>query len=432
MHPLSPTLLDAATDHPVMVGFSGGLDSTVLLHLLAHAPTRAAGSVRAVHVHHGLQAQADDWAAHCRRVCSAWGIDLQVIHARVSHDQGDGLEAAARRARHAAFQNQLQANEWLALAHHLDDQAETFLLRALRGSGVDGLAAMRPLRAFGHGQLWRPLLEVPRTALQAYARQHQLQWIEDPSNQQADFDRNFLRLQVMPLLRERWPHAAAAMTRSAGLCAEASALLAVEDQAALQRCTDTAGALRISALAVLSDGQQARLLRAWVQQQGLPPLPANGVASIQRQLLCSDHDRLAEFRWQHACITRWRDGLHLVPSLPAWPTAWQRSWDGRQPARLPDGGVLSLHGAPALERPLLLRQRQGGERIQLPRRTHRHTLKHCLQQSDVPPWLRSHLPLLCDGDEVLAVADRIISASLQQWLHERGAHLHWQVPRPVN
>ena len=432
MHSLSPALLDAATDHPVMVGFSGGLDSTVLLHWLAHAPTRAAGSVRAVHVHHGLQAQADDWAAHCRRICTAWGIDLQVVHARVPHDQGEGLEAAARHARHAAFEAQLHGEEWLALAHHLDDQAETFLLRALRGSGVDGLAAMRPLRPFGNGQLWRPLLGVPRAALEAYAHQHRLQWIEDPSNQQADFDRNFLRLQVLPLLRERWPHATAAMARSAGLSAEASDLLTMTDHAALQRCTDGSGALRISALAVLPDSQLARVLRAWTRQHRLPPLPANGVASIRQQLLCTDHDRLAEFRWQGARIVRWRDGLHVVAPLPAWPQGWQRTWDGSQPARLPDGGVLSLHGAASMDRPLLLRQRRGGERIQLPQRTHHHTLKQCLQQSDVPPWLRPHLPLLCDGDEVLAAADRIVSAPLQQWLHERGAHLQWHAPPPVN
>ncbi len=432
MNLLSPALLDAASVHPVMVGFSGGLDSTVLLHLLAQAPGRAAGSVRAVHVHHGLQAQADAWAEHCHQVCAGWGIALQVIHVDVRRDDGDGLEAAARTARHAAFQACLQAGEWLALAHHQDDQAETFLLRALRGSGVDGLAAMRPLRAFGHGQLWRPLLDVPRAALEAHARRHRLHWIEDPSNQHDEVDRNFLRLQLMPLLRQRWPHAATALARSAGLAAQASDLLATQDDAALQSCTDTSGALRIDALGALPDTAQARVLRRWVQQQGLPPLPGNGVRVIQQQLLSAGHDQPAEFRWQHARIRRWRGQLHVVPVLSPWPVGWQQSWQGDVPALLPDGGVLTLQGADRLDRPLLLRQRRGGERIHLPQRTHRHALKQCLQQSEVPPWLRPHLPLLCDGDDVLAAGDRIVSGTLQHWLQAHGARLHWQSPHPSN
>ena len=432
MNPLSPTLLQDATDLPVMVGFSGGLDSTVLLHLLANAPGRQPGSLRALHVHHGLQSVADDWQQHCIALCEQWNIPLQVAHVDVPRDAGRGLEAAARDARHAAFKAHLGQGEWLALAHHQDDQAETFLLRALRGSSVDGLGAMRGQRDFGPGTLWRPLLNVPRAALEAYAEQQQLRWIDDPSNDSADFDRNFLRLQVMPLLRQRWPHPAAAMARSAGLAAQAAQLLGGNDADLLQQCLGNGHTLQLSPLKQLSAAQQARVLRLWAQQQRLPPLPAKGVQAIQQQLLTADSDQQAEFRWQRARVVRWRDQLHAAPLLPAWPKGWSQQWNGAEPARLPDGGMLFLHGAAAFDQPLLLRQRQGGERIQLAGRSHSHQLKHRLQHSDVPPWLRAQLPLLCDGDSVLAAADRVISAPLQAWLQAHGGHLEWQPPDPVN
>ncbi len=432
MNVLSPSLLDAAAGIPVMVGFSGGLDSTVLLHLLAHAPGRPAGALRAVHVHHGLQALADDWERHCRQCCAQWGIPLQVAHVDVPRDGGHGLEAAARKARHDAFMERMAAGEWLALAHHQNDQAETFLLRALRGSGVDGLAAMRGRRRFGRGELWRPLLPVPRSALQAYARQHQLRWIDDPSNDSDHFDRNFLRNQVLPLLRERWPHATTAMARSAELAADASELLDAHDQQQLHACTTAARSLSIPALQQLPPAQLSRVLRRWVRQRGLPPLPANGVQAIVQQLLPAAADQQAEFRWQQARIVRWREQLHAVTGLAAWPPGWQLQWDGRAPAVLPDGATLHLVGAPGFEAALTLRQRHGGERIQLPGRDHSHPLKHCLQASAIAPWLRPHLPLLCAGDRVLAAADRIISAPLQQWLQAHGAHLHWQLPDPLD
>ena len=417
---------------PVLVGFSGGLDSTVLLHLLAQDPAQRQRGLRAVHVHHGMQAAADDWVTHCQRQCEAWQIPLHVAHVHVDSDAGNGPEAAARNARHAAFAAHLQAGEWLALAHHLDDQAETFLLRALRGSGVDGLAAMRERRDFAAGQLWRPLLHSPRAALEAHARQHDLHWIEDPSNATDDFDRNFLRNQVLPLLAQRWPHASAALTRSAALVGQADALLQVQDQHVLHDCMDAAGNLSTLALQALPVAQCARVLRLWVRQRGLPALPGNGVARIRADLLNAATDRQAEFRWQHARIVSWNRHLHALQPLPPWPAGWQQVWDGRMPLALPDGGVLTLHGSDGFDAPLRVRQRQGGERIHLPGRPHSHLLKHLLQEAMIAPWLRPHLPLLCDGEQLLAAADHIVSASLHDWLQARDARLHWQMPHLPN
>lgn len=425
MNPLSPSLLDAAAHTPVLVGFSGGLDSTVLLHLLAHAPARAPGTLRAVHIHHGLQAAADGWETHCRTLCLQWNIPLQVIRVEVPHDSGDGLEAAARKARHHAFMQTMQPGEWLALAHHLDDQAETFLLRALRGSGIDGLAAMRERRAFGPGNLWRPLLTTPRARLLEHAQHHGLQWIEDPSNQLAHHDRNFLRLQILPLLAARWPQAAHAFARSAALAAQTSVLLSAHDNSDLATCLTAADTLDLQPLNALPAPRRARLYRAWVQHLRLPPLPANGVHSIERHLLSARADLQPAFVWQGMQISRWRGQLHAFTVATPWPADWQARWDGAQPLTLPDGSRLLLSGA-TFDIPLQVRARQGGERIRLPGREHYHSLKQLLQESDIPPWQRAGLPLLWRDGELLAAGDRILSAPLQQWLQTRHTRLHWQ------
>ncbi len=422
---LPPSLLQAAAEVPVLVGFSGGLDSTVLLHLLASDAGQRQRGLRALHVHHGLQTAADEWAAHCGRVCATLEVPLQTIQVNVPTGSGSGMEAAARDARHGAFTDVLQSGEWLALAHHLDDQAETFLLRALRGSGVEGLAAMQPLRAFGNGQLWRPLLQTSRATLLDYARQHQLQWIDDPSNASNDYDRNFLRLQVMPLLAQRWPHAAGSFARSATLAGETATLLAGHDQLDLQAARSHDGGLSVSALKALPAPRRARVLRMWIKQLGFPRLPASGVRAIDQQLLEARCDLQPSFVWHGVQVTRWRDQLHAFVRPASWPRGWQALWDGRLPLQLPDGGHLQLQGAGAFDVTITVRARIGGERIQLPGRRHSHSLKQLLQESDLPPWKRPQLPLLCIADEVLAAGDRIVSATLQHWLDVNGARLLW-------
>lgn len=412
---------------PVVVGLSGGLDSIVLLHALAGCAHVRAHGLRAVHVHHGLHHDADAWTAHCDRVCAALDVPLTVLRVQVERDGGQGLEAAARAARHAAFATELRDDEVLALAHHRGDQAETFLLRALRASSPDGLGAMRTWRRFGGGWLWRPLLDVPRSELLAYAQRHRLHWIEDPSNADTDFDRNFLRQRVLPLLRERWPHAEAALARSAALNAEAAGLLDAEDALALAltRCADPA-IMAIGPLLALPRARRARVLRRWVGELGLPPLPAQGIAHVESNLLGAAADAEAEFAWSNAAIRCWRGHLYADTLRPALPAQWQTSWDGASSLALPAGGTLSLYGAAGFGAPVRVHARQGGERITLPGRTHTHALKHVLQDRGVPPWQRVRMPLLsADGAGVLAAADRVYSAAFDLWLREHGAWLVW-------
>jgi tRNA(Ile)-lysidine synthase len=410
---------------PILVGYSGGLDSSVLLHLLArHAECRA-GGLRAIHVHHGLHAQADAWAAHCERECAALDVPLEVVRVKVDAAAGLGIEGAARAARHAAFAQALGEGEILALAHHRDDQAETFLLRALRGSGVDGLAAMRPWRAHARGWLWRPLLDIPRDQLAAHAHAHELHWIEDPSNADSGFNRNFLRNQVMPLLRERWPHAAANLARSARLSAQAVDLLDAEDAAAQERAQRDDGSLDITVLQALPGARRARVLRRWIDASGLPPLPANGTAQVEQQLLHARQDSEARFDWTGARVQRWRDALHAGRIRTPLPADWSQAWDGRAPLALPGGDRLELVGTDAFDTPLRVHARQGGERLLLPGRTHHHSLRHVLQERNVPPWLRTRMPLLSEAGELLAAGDSIVSARMAGWLHARGACLRW-------
>ncbi|WP_369040275.1 tRNA lysidine(34) synthetase TilS [Stenotrophomonas maltophilia] len=420
-----PTVV--ALQSPLLVAYSGGLDSSVLLHWLQRCAQAGGTRLRAVHVHHGLQASADAWVWHCQQQCDAMGIELAVHRVQVDTAAGLGLEAAARQARRAAFAAELREGETLALAQHQDDQAETFLLRALRSSGVDGLAAMAADSTLHGHRLWRPLLHTPRDVLRDYAQTHALRWIEDPSNQRDEADRNFLRLHVMPLLRQRWPHATAALAGSAGHCARTRALLDEEDAELIAHLEVAPRVLSLELLRQVPPARAARVLRAWVRAHGAAPLPATVLQQLQQELLDAPGDRQAQVRWQDHAIQQWRGHAYLLPALlPALPADWQAPWDGRAPLPLPDGGQLRLLGGAAFDRPLLVRARQGGERILLPGRTHSHALKDCLQREHLAPWRRAQLPLLFEGDQLLAAADVVIAAPLQAWLQTRGAQLQWR------
>ncbi|WP_374603312.1 tRNA lysidine(34) synthetase TilS [Arenimonas sp.] len=412
---------------PVLVAFSGGMDSSVLLHLAAGDPRVRDRGLRAVHVDHGLHPQSAAWAHACTQACSALGVPIEVRHVTVV-EQGEGLEAAARAARHAAFAEVLAPGELLATAHHRDDQAETVLLRLLRGAG-DGLAAMRPLRPFAAGWLWRPLLDLPRETLHAWAREQALHWLEDPSNASDRHDRNFLRHHVLPRLAGRWPQAGQSLARSARLLAEQADLLAGEDSRRLARLQGLdPSTLSLPALLQQSPAWRARLLRAWTTGLGLPPLPGDAPARIEAELLASRPDAEARFAWSGAVMHRWRDLLHAGPETAPLPEDFDASWSGTEPLRLPTGDVLRLEPALAFDPPLRVHARQGGERIRLPGRDHHTTLKHALQDLGVPPWERRRLPLLSHPDgRLLAAGDLLLAGDFRDWLAKQDARLRWDV-----
>ena len=388
------------------IAFSGGLDSTVLLHLLVSLThTETLPPLSAVHVHHGLQAAADAWPSHCQAVCDGLGVALQVL--RVQVQPGASLEQAARDARYQAFAQVTGAGEVLFTGQHRDDQAETLLFRLLRGAGVRGLAAMPKCRPLAGGHLMRPLLDASRGELEAYARQHQLKWIEDPSNADSRFSRNYLRHRIFPALTERWPQAASNLARTAEHLAEAQALLDELAHMDLQGADQpsTFGwlclpSLTLAPLRELSDARQRNALRHW-----LAPLT---------RLPHSDH-------WDSWCALRdakgdaqpvWRlaDGeLHRCGERIWWlPSTWSQfsdasvSWpDPQNPLELPGNGRLSFIGT-ALEGPLVIRYRQGGEIVEVPGRG-RRDLKRLLNESGLPGFVRGRLPLVYRGEQLLAV-----------------------------
>jgi len=289
---------------------------------------------------------------------------------------------------------------------------------------------MRALRPFAQGQLWRPLLELPREALREYAQAHGLRWLEDPANAGEGFDRNFLRSRVLPLLATRWPEAEAALARSASLLAEDARLLAAESARRLQavRPPDPR-TLALAPLLALEAPWRARVLRHWLASLGLPPLPGRAHALVDAELLHGRADAQPEYRWAGWRLLRWRGLLHVEALATAAPQAFTCEWDGRAPLQLP-GGELAIAGREGLPEdllPLRVGPRRGGERIRLPGRGHSHALKDCLLQAGVPPWRRRHIPLLHAPDgELLAAGDAVLS---ERWHHlgaTRGVQLHWQ------
>ena len=313
------------------------------------------------------------------------------------------------------------------------------LLRLLRGSSSQGLAAMRESRPFAAGRLWRPLLATPRAALLEYAVTHALTWIEDPSNEDTRLDRNFLRRDVLPLLHERWPHAAAALAQSARWLEEDAALLDAEAQRRLAQAQGgAANTLSVAILLSFEPMWRARVLRAWLRSREFLPWPQSAHAVIDAEVLTARSDALPEYRWSGGMLRRWRDHLYLDHSQSELPQGWSCAWDGVSALVLPTGDTLDIlpvgaalngqtSGHSLATQAFVVRARQGGERISLPGRTHSHSLKHVLQAQGIPPWQRARLPLLfAADDELLAAGDSVLSERLQEYCRENAVRVHFQ------
>ena len=418
---LSPAILQAA---PAATGFcvaySGGMDSTVLLHL---ARAAALPKLTAVHVHHGLQAAADDWAAQCAAQCADWQLPMQLIRVAVQSSHPKGPEAAAREARYTALQAHLPGGAALMTAHHAADQAETLLLRLLRGTGIEGMAAMRSVTSSG-ATLWRPLLGVRRELLLAYAQRHRLRWIEDPHNSDPRYARSWLRAQVMPLLRQRWPDADAQLARAAEHAADASSLLAGLAASLLARVRGEAGGLSVSGLLTLTAAERRLLLRHWLQQLGLPPAFTHTLQQLESDVLSASSTAMPLLCWPGGEFRRYRDTLHAGPALPLLSDELCIDWDGSEPLQLPAGlGVLSTTTPCAMQ----VRFAVAGLRIRLAGHAQSRSLKQLSQEAAVPPWWRSRLPIIFVNRTVASIAGHwnTDGAPRLQWRVQQG----WGLPR---
>ncbi|MGH8633401.1 MAG: tRNA lysidine(34) synthetase TilS [Burkholderiales bacterium] len=411
----------------LVAGFSGGVDSVVLLDCLQRVARRLQFRLSALHVNHQLSPHARRWEAFCRDLCKARGIPYRSV--RVEVRRGDSLEAAARAARYGAFAS--QDCDYIALAHHRDDQVETLFLQLLRGAGVKGLSAMPPVRkskvesrksksdsSVVSGQsspaILRPLLDATRDEILEYARKRGLKWIEDESNADIYFQRNYLRHEVLPVIARRFPAYRVTLARAAGHLAEAARVL---DEIA---AADGAGQIEEGALAVdvlrrLPAARARNLLRCFLASHGLSMPAADRLEEALRQVLSAKQDARVLVELGGFALRRHAGRLHLVRSGNAPPAHFEKLWRGEKTIALPElGGVLNLPRARGAGislarlrvRPVTIRLRRGGERLQPDCSRPRRSLKNLLQESRVAPWERERLPLIFCG-EVLVWAPGI-------------------------
>lgn len=415
----------------ILVAFSGGLDSSVLLHTLVtlRATQLPALQLRAVYVHHGLSMHADQWGEHCAQVCAAWQVSFQLL--RVQVDVGHkGVEAAARDARYQAIARIIDTDETLLTAQHNDDQCETFFLALKRGSGPAGLASMAMEKAFAQSQQLRPLLPISRHQLADYAAKHQLTWIEDESNQDDRFDRNFLRLHIMPSLRQRWPHFPEAVARSAQLCAEQECLLDELLHSTLQSAINKEGALDIAALQNISVIKRYALLRRWLARFSMPFPAKEQLQRIWQEVALARKDAEPVLKLGEHYIRRFRQRLYVLPLISSLK-AWRLAWNSDQPLILPESlGTLTwasmgvaVRAARKEESVSIRFGAQGMQRIV--GREHARSIKKIWQEQGIPPWQRERIPMLYYNDELIAALGVFITQAgsaqnlISTW------YIHW-------
>lgn len=385
------------------IAYSGGLDSHVLLHLFAKLRAAYPLKLRAVYINHGMSPHAAQWAEHCAEVCRA--LDVELVQRQLATFVPDQTspEDKLRQARYQLFADLMAPNDLLLTAHHQSDQAETVLLQLLRGAGPKGLAAMPRIKPFAAGLHGRPLLDFARADLEQYAQAHQLHWVEDESNANPQFTRNFLRHQVMPVLMQRWPTVTKMLARSAEHCAQTQDMIEAMTQQDLAVVSGSVEqTLSVKKLLQLDSNKQSHVLRAWILQRNFPLPSQVKMQQILQDVLLAREDKTPHIAWGGVEIRRYRDNLYLMSCLPEHDANQVIAWDMRSPLVLPDIGELHAQGEPVSD--VTVRFRQGGEVLQLAGRKHHHELKNLFQSWGVPPWQRERVPLIYVGEKLAVVA----------------------------
>lgn len=424
----------ASPGQKLCLALSGGRDSMALLHILH----KYAGTypLRAIHIDHSLHPDSAKWADTCAAICASLGVPFTACKVAVDRDTGRGLEAAARDARYSALAEQLAADELLVTAHHRNDQVETLLLQLLRGAGVHGIAAM-PALGFRHQlPVLRPLLAVSVNIIRKFADAQQLNWIEDPSNSNLSFDRNYLRHAIMPLLEQRWGAAQRSMARTAGLAGEAATILdelADDDLSLLQ----SGNRLDRSGLGALSQGRQRNAVRRLLRQLGLPVPGEKQLALLLATMHAAREDAQPVIAWPGVRVHRYKQAIWFFNEVLD-PAQWQAGqeiyqWNPQESLNMgPVRGTLALEACCGAgiaadwgNKVLTVRFRQGGESLRPAAGAATRDLKNLLQESQVVPWMRSHIPLLYQGEQLLAVGDLWVSADCATRPAEAGLRIVW-------
>ncbi|MFK8068129.1 MAG: tRNA lysidine(34) synthetase TilS [Gammaproteobacteria bacterium] len=393
-----------------LVGFSGGLDSHVLLHCLNEL--QLDGGVTAIHVNHSINDKSEQWQSHCEEVAKDLNVAFLTETVDANPPQGESPEAWARLKRYEVFSKFMREGDLLLLAHHQDDQIETFFLQLLRGSGPLGLSAMQPLTPFSEGWIARPLLEVSRIALEVFAQENQLQWIDDPSNQEIIHDRNFLRHEILPMINKRWPGYKTSLSRSILLQSESSNLLlemAEEDLKSIY-INENTNDLSISNLRQIDDPRMRNLLRLWIRKAGFSLPSHKKLEQIVDSVIFAADDRSPCVDWNGAEVRRYLNRLMIMTPVIVFDREICLAWDLNMPMLLPSGKTLTAtktndRGIKINTDVVDIRFRQGGEVLKLQSKKHSITLKKYLQEQKVLPWLRNQIPLIYVDDQLIAVSD---------------------------
>ena len=414
----------------LVLAFSGGLDSCVLLHLLAQVKKTLPFQLTAQHIHHGLSPNADAWSLFCKDICDKLNIPLTITKVQIENN-GLGIEASARLARYKVL---LDADaDFICLAQHQDDQAETFLLQLARGAGVKGLAAM----ATENGKLLRPLLDGPRKALESYAKQHRLVWVEDESNIDTQFDRNFIRHEVLPILKKQYPSIQQTISRSAKHMAEANDLLheiALQD---IQTCTDGKklnSPLNLHALQLFSPARISNALRWWLVQNACSLPSTAQLQQITQQLFTAKTDAMVKIKVSDThSLQRYRNYAFLLAETEVVP-AINELWQGEDVVTLPDGTSLkfsqqlgqgfAINRVPNIK--LRIKNREGGERFRPDLGRPSRSLKTVLQTAEIPPWQRAQLPLIFMDETLVIIPNVGVDVSFQAEPNELGLSVYWK------
>ena len=411
-------------NNALLVAFSGGVDSTVLLHVLVMLKKQLLPNlqIRAIYIHHGLSQNADNWANHCVQQCQTWQVPIIIEKVKLD-DMNKNIEEQAREARYQAIHHHLKSDEMLCTAQHLDDQCETFLLALKRGSGPAGLSAM-PIE---NGQHLRPLLSISRKQIETYANQNQLTWIEDESNQDDHYDRNFLRLNVLPIINQRWPHFPQMVARSAELCQQQEALINELLLSEYQQVITVQGQLRLKPLFDYSEYKRNAILRMWLRQQQVIMPSQKQLTLIWQTVAQAKDDANPQFILHNKQIRRYQNQLYL---LPLYQNIEQHvlKWDLSSSLVLPDH-IGELHAnnkhnlncrLPRADEDVTVRFHAQGQ-LKIVNRQGSRAIKKLWQEHHIPPWMRTRIPLVYYNEQIICAVGVFITEQ------GKGSQIHFSL-----
>ena len=410
------SIISSKTDN-IYIAYSGGMDSHALLHL-ASSIAEIKSKITAVYVHHGLQIEADQWARHCETIALALGVNFQCLTVNAQKTAGQSPEEAARDARYGVLKPLLGEYDVLLVGQHREDQLETVLIQLFRGAGVQGLSGMPLISNFGAGKKCRPFLDIAKLTITNYAQEHNLSWIEDPSNQCNDFDRNFLRNQIIPQLKQRWTGLDITVSRTARHCAISHHQIEDLAQQLLSNVLNDADlTLNITRLLELNRDKQHLVIRQWFTLKQLRMPTEKNVRAIINEVVLAKKNANPEIKIQKNSIRRYRKKLYCLKeecenykeegiwadNLMQWKLNNQQSLALVEaskgiPKELWDNSDVTVNF------------RQGNEKIKLPGRQGRHSLKKLFQEKAIPPWERNQIPLIYINGYLAAISDLWISA----------------------